>query len=114
MAALASQGADIVWLTSDNPRSEDPGAIIADMRAGLTQANPQVHEHVDRAAAIHAAVAAAGDKDLVLIAGKGHEDYQEIKGVRLPFDDALVVADALRDRSLADISPSEQAKKEQT
>jgi UDP-N-acetylmuramoyl-L-alanyl-D-glutamate--2,6-diaminopimelate ligase len=95
MAAAAERTADVLWLTSDNPRSEAPAAIIADMRAGLT-GRACVHVDVDRRAAIAGALAAARSDDLVLVAGKGHEDYQEIAGVRRPFSDRAIVAELLR------------------
>lgn len=94
MAAAADRVADELWLTSDNPRSEAPEAIIADMRAGLSGRIP-AHEQVDRCVAITAAIRGAGPGDLVLVAGKGHEDYQDIAGVRRPFSDRAVVTDCL-------------------
>lgn len=90
MAAAVERGADLLWLTSDNPRSEDPEQIIADMRAGLA-GTAAVRECADRRAAIEAAVAAAAEGDTVLVAGKGHEDYQEVHGRRRPFSDRDVV-----------------------
>ena len=89
MAAAACAGADEVWLTSDNPRSEDPAAIIDDMLAGVPESAP-VQVCVDRREAIEAAVRSASPRDLVVIAGKGHEDYQEINGQKLPFDDRAI------------------------
>jgi UDP-N-acetylmuramoyl-L-alanyl-D-glutamate--2,6-diaminopimelate ligase len=94
MAAAAERTSDVLWLTSDNPRSEAPAAIIADMRAGLT-GRACVHEEADRRAAISGALAAARPDDLVVVAGKGHEDYQEIAGVRRPFSDRVIVAELL-------------------
>jgi len=87
MGAIASRLADSVVVTSDNPRGEDAQAIIADIIAGM---GANYHVIDDRAAAIDAAVRGAKPEDVVLIAGKGHEDYQEIKGVKLPFADADV------------------------
>ncbi|MBB3047082.1 UDP-N-acetylmuramoyl-L-alanyl-D-glutamate--2,6-diaminopimelate ligase [Litorivivens lipolytica] len=85
MGRVAEQYADRVVLTSDNPRSEIPEAIIADIRNGLSQA--PYSETSDRQLAIEQAIAAAAPGDLVVIAGKGHEDYQETAGKRLPFSD---------------------------
>jgi UDP-N-acetylmuramoyl-L-alanyl-D-glutamate--2,6-diaminopimelate ligase len=86
MAAVAEREADQVVLTSDNPRSEDPMGILRQMSAGLAQpATAQIE--VDRALAIAQAVTAAGARDVLLIAGKGHEDYQEVMGVKKPFSD---------------------------
>jgi len=88
MAAIAEKYAERVYLTSDNPRSEDPLKIIDEATAGFT--NPQaVSIEPDRAAAIRLAVYAATDKDVVLIAGKGHEQYQQLGVQKIPFDDAL-------------------------
>ena len=87
MGEVASRLADSVIVTSDNPRGEDARAIITEIIAGMG-ANYHVIE--DRAAAIDAAVRGAQPDDVVLIAGKGHETYQEIKGVKLPFADADV------------------------
>jgi UDP-N-acetylmuramoyl-L-alanyl-D-glutamate--2,6-diaminopimelate ligase len=96
MAAAAERHADVLWLTSDNPRSEDPARIIAEMRAGLEGRVP-ARDEVDRRLAIEAAVAGAGEHDTVLVAGKGHEDYQEIGGERRPFSDRALVADLMRE-----------------
>jgi UDP-N-acetylmuramoyl-L-alanyl-D-glutamate--2,6-diaminopimelate ligase len=90
MGAVAARNADHVVVTSDNPRGEDPAAIIADIVAGI----PRPHEVIeDRRAAIERAVGMAQPGDIVLLAGKGHETYQEVAGRRLPFSDA---AEALR------------------
>jgi UDP-N-acetylmuramoyl-L-alanyl-D-glutamate--2,6-diaminopimelate ligase len=86
MAAAVEQHADVVWVTSDNPRSEPPQQIAAEILTGFEGRIP-VHVELDRARAIAAAVAEAGSGDVVLVAGKGHEDYQEIGGRRLPFSD---------------------------
>jgi UDP-N-acetylmuramoyl-L-alanyl-D-glutamate--2,6-diaminopimelate ligase len=92
MGDVASRLADHVIVTSDNPRNEDPKAIIDDITAGMG-ANYHVIE--DRAAAIDHAIQHAQAGDVVLIAGKGHESWQEIHGVRLPFSDAEVALRAL-------------------
>jgi UDP-N-acetylmuramoyl-L-alanyl-D-glutamate--2,6-diaminopimelate ligase len=98
MAAAAARHADRVWLTSDNPRSEDPAAIIRDMRDGLgaqTDLPGVVSECLDRGEAICRALRDANPGDVVLIAGKGHETYQEITGVKYDFDDAYVANNIL-------------------
>ncbi|QQL44703.1 UDP-N-acetylmuramoyl-L-alanyl-D-glutamate--2,6-diaminopimelate ligase [Sulfuriroseicoccus oceanibius] len=97
MARAASQWSDIVLLTSDNPRSEEPEVIIDEMARGVVQAN--FKKIVDRREAIKTAVAAAKPNDIVLIAGKGHETYQEVKGERFPFSDRaeVLAADRLRE-----------------
>ena len=99
MARIAAEHSDVVILTSDNPRSEDPEAIIADMLEGLDgEMRERTVTLVDRREAIRYAVDRAAPGDVVLIAGKGHETYQEIKGVRYDFDDREVAREALRAR----------------
>ena len=95
MGGVAARRADGVILTSDNPRDEDPQAILAD----IARAAPGARVIGDRAEAIRAALAEAGVRDVVLIAGKGHETYQEIGGRRLPFSDADCAAAALAARA---------------
>ncbi|MGJ9417957.1 UDP-N-acetylmuramoyl-L-alanyl-D-glutamate--2,6-diaminopimelate ligase [Massilia sp. CMS3.1] len=99
MGAIA-QAADQVIVTSDNPRSEEPGAIIAQIVAGMNaEHGSSRHQAIeDRATAILAAVKQAGKQDVILLAGKGHEPYQEIKGKKLPFSDADHAALALSAR----------------
>lgn len=94
MAAAAARHADAVWVTDDNPRGEDPQAIVDDVLAGFPPAAPVIVEH-ERAAAIAAAIAAADPGDAVLIAGKGHETYQLVAGQRRPFDDRAAARRAL-------------------
>lgn len=103
MAREAVAHADHVILTADNPRSEDPRAIIEEMLAGVDEADrDRVQVIVDRAEAIETACTLARSHDLVLIAGKGHETYQEVKGVRHPFDDREVIRHCLeRETSLS-------------
>jgi UDP-N-acetylmuramoyl-L-alanyl-D-glutamate--2,6-diaminopimelate ligase len=88
MAEVACEHSDKVILTSDNPRSEDPAQIIKDMEAGVSNAARRKYiSIVDRRDAIKTAISLAKPEDIVLIAGKGHEKYQEIKGVKNHFDD---------------------------
>lgn len=90
MARIGARLADRLILTSDNPRSESPEAILDDMEAGLApEAKAKALRITDRRSAIRTAVSLANAGDLVLIAGKGHENYQEIKGERIPFDDKI-------------------------
>jgi len=97
MAAVAGRLADRVVVTSDNPRSETPESIIAQIVTGLDQPGlAKTTVEPDRRAAIGLAVDEAGPGDVVLIAGKGHEDYQEIAGRRTHFDDAEVAGQCLR------------------
>jgi len=99
MGAIAAKLADVSIITSDNPRSEAPLDIIAAIVSGITSERRktigtfQIIE--DRASAIAQAVLSAHATDIVLIAGKGHETYQEIKGVKYPFSDAEVAQRAL-------------------
>jgi len=99
MGAIAARSADQVVLTSDNPRSEEPLAIITDILEGVLGEEQRPGQAplviADRREAIVAAIAGAAAGDVVLIAGKGHEDYQESAGQRVPFSDALVAAEAL-------------------
>lgn len=97
MGAAAQRHADCVVVTSDNPRGEDPDAIIAQILGGMAPSQ-QLHSEADRAAAIAEALAGAGPKDVVLIAGKGHEDYQEIAGVKRAFSDMAEARKALAAR----------------
>ncbi len=97
MGAAAASGADRVVITSDNPRSEDPAAIVAAIERGLPAGAPR-WTIVERAEAIATAIARAGARDVVLIAGKGHEAYQEAGGRRLPFSDLEQARAALAQR----------------
>ena len=86
MAAVAEKNADRVVVTSDNPRSEKPEAIISQVLLGLSH-RESVEVQGDRAKAIAETVATAAPQDVILLAGKGHEDYQEIAGVKHAFSD---------------------------
>jgi UDP-N-acetylmuramoyl-L-alanyl-D-glutamate--2,6-diaminopimelate ligase len=92
----AGSAADLLFVTSDNPRSEDPQAIIDEILGGVSK--PGVVAIPDRRSAIQAAVDAASDGDVVLVLGKGHERSQEIGDRVLPFDDRLVSRTALSER----------------
>ena len=97
MGRAAEELSDICIVTSDNPRSEDPEAICRQISASLRGSN---HETIlDRRAAIRRAVAMAGPGDIVLVAGKGHEDYQEFADRKVPFDDVAEAASAIRGRA---------------
>lgn len=98
MGEVVSRGADRVFVTSDNPRSEDPAAIIQAVVSGLpTEARVRCRLVIDRAEAIERAIESAGPQDVILIAGKGHEKTQQIGSRLLAFDDRLVAAEALAD-----------------
>ena len=109
MGRVAGQGSDVVFITSDNPRTEDPGAIVAQIEEGVAEsgmkkvsfengpafAQPKGYMvELDRARAIRNAVRMATEQDLVLIAGKGHEDYQIIGREKRPFDDRTIAREA--------------------
>lgn len=105
MGAIAGRIADVAVLTSDNPRSEDPTAILRAVEEGIADLLPRAEAvdlaregargylvEADRERAVRVALALAHPRDIVVIAGKGHEDYQEIAGVRRPFDDRALAA----------------------
>jgi UDP-N-acetylmuramoyl-L-alanyl-D-glutamate--2,6-diaminopimelate ligase len=92
MGAAVAARADVAVVTSDNPRNEDPARIVADILAGMPAGQTVI---LDRREAIHTAITLAGPEDIVLLAGKGHEDYQEIHGVKRPFSDLAEARAAL-------------------
>ena len=98
LMGAASQEADIVFITSDNPRSEDPAEIAKQIAHGISRESCDVHFEIDRAQAIASAISMAGRGDIVVIAGKGHEATQEVAGVHYPFNDADVAKLALSHR----------------
>ena len=95
MGAVAQQGADKVVITSDNPRLEEPQVIIDDILSAVSQ--PE-YVHIDRRLAIEYAVQQATMQDIVLIAGKGHETYQDIQGIKQHFSDFEVAQTVLAKR----------------
>ena len=97
MGAIASQKADQVVVTSDNPRSEKPESIVAQILLGLTP-SPTVSVQVDRALAISQVIARAGARDVILLAGKGHEETQEVAGIKRRFSDKHQALQALSTR----------------
>ena len=97
MGAVAERLADEVIVTDDNPRREDGAVIVDDILAGLAWPD-RARVQRDRERAIALALADAGSEDVVLVAGKGHEDYQEVNGVRRPFSDQAVVGALLAER----------------
>jgi len=98
MASVAERLSDKVIVTSDNPRDEEPMAILREVEKGFRGTSHEVY--VDRESAIRRAVELAGPEDLILVAGKGHEDYQEINGERHPFDDVKVTVRAMASREI--------------
>lgn len=102
MGKIAAKYSDMVFVTSDNPRTEDPGLILKDIEAGLVEdgvTSDRYHMIVDRREAIGKAIEMASSGDVVLIAGKGHETYQLIGGVVHDFDDRIVAKEVIRGRS---------------
>jgi UDP-N-acetylmuramoyl-L-alanyl-D-glutamate--2,6-diaminopimelate ligase len=97
MGRAAGEGSDLVVLTSDNPRGEDPEAIIADVLPGLIETGTRFVVEPDRARAIRLAIEAAHPGDIVLLAGKGHEKEQILRHGTIPFDDAKVAAAAIHE-----------------
>ena len=94
MADIACQFSDRVILTSDNPRFEDPQEILNQMQAGVKATDlKKTLTIVDRKEAIKTACVLANPQDIILVAGKGHETYQEVKGVKTDFDDKKILAD---------------------
>jgi UDP-N-acetylmuramoyl-L-alanyl-D-glutamate--2,6-diaminopimelate ligase len=98
MGAAVGRLADYAWLTSDNPRSEEPSAIAKAVEVGLREMDARYEVELDRARAIELAVAKAQAGDVVLVAGKGHEPYQLIGDKTLPFDDRVEARRALSAR----------------
>lgn len=97
MAQVAAEHSDRVILTSDNPRSEDPNAIIHEMETGVpVHQKKKVLSITDRKEAIKTAISLANPEDIILVAGKGHEKYQEISGVKHPFDDKMVLQEMMQ------------------
>ena len=95
MGEIAGRIADYSIVTSDNPRTEDPEAIIKDIEEGISKTKGKYEVIVDRKKAIEKAIAMANKRDLVILAGKGHEPYQEINGVKYPFDERIIVRDII-------------------
>lgn len=95
MARAVEAWSDRIYLTSDNPRTEAPESILADMRSGITNAS-DLYLNIDRRKAIFHALNSTRSGDVLVVAGKGHETYQEVNGVKGPFDDAEVVRDWFR------------------
>jgi UDP-N-acetylmuramoyl-L-alanyl-D-glutamate--2,6-diaminopimelate ligase len=97
MGRTATEIADVSFITSDNPRSEDPSAILAEIETGAREGNGAYVLVIDRREAIGAALDAAAPGDVVLVAGKGHEQGQQFATETIPFDDRTVVLDHLKD-----------------
>ena len=100
MTRVVQQYADFAWATSDNPRGEDVKAIFEDMKTGVSDAS-KIEFVEDRRRAINLAIDAASDGDCILIAGKGHETFQELGDTIIPFDDKRVAEELLKLKGLS-------------
>ncbi len=99
MGEVSGKLADFTIITSDNPRNEEPQAIIDDILIGIKKTKGAYIEVCDRREAIAYAIDHAQKGDIIVLAGKGHEDYQEIKGVKYPMDERVIIADILKERA---------------
>ena len=95
MGEIAGRIADYSIVTSDNPRTEDPEAITKDIEEGISKTKGKYEVIVDRTQAIEKAISMANKKDIVILAGKGHEPYQEINHQKYPFDERIIVKDII-------------------
>ena len=98
MGEVSGKMADLTIITSDNPRDEDPQAIIDDIKIGMAKTDGKYVEIPDRKEAIAYAIHHGEPGDIIVLAGKGHEDYQEINGVKHHFSDSEVVREAFNER----------------
>jgi UDP-N-acetylmuramoyl-L-alanyl-D-glutamate--2,6-diaminopimelate ligase len=99
MGEVSGRLADLTIITSDNPRFEEPEAIIADIVTGIEKTGGAYVKITDRKEAIAYAIEHGEPGDIVILAGKGHEDYQEIKGKKYPMDERVLIAEILQERS---------------
>ena len=97
MGEVSGRLADLTIITSDNPRFEDPEAIIEDIKTGIAKTTGKHVDITDRKEAIKYAIKNAEDGDIVVLAGKGHEDYQEIKGVKYPMDERVLISEVVKE-----------------
>ena len=98
MGEVSGSLADLTIITSDNPRFEEPQAIIDDIKQGIAKTNGAYVEMIDRKEAIRYAITHGQPGDVIVLAGKGHEDYQEIKGKKYPMDERDLIADVLAEQ----------------
>jgi UDP-N-acetylmuramoyl-L-alanyl-D-glutamate--2,6-diaminopimelate ligase len=99
MGEISGKLADLTVITSDNPRFEEPQRIIDDIKVGIGRTNGEYVEIIDRREAIKYVIEHGQPGDIIVLAGKGHEDYQEIKGVKYPMDERVIIQDILNERS---------------
>ena len=95
MGEIAGRLADYTIVTSDNPRTEDPEAIVEQIKEGIEKTKGKFEVIVDRKEAIAKAIKMMNKRDIVILAGKGHETYQEINGEKFPFDERVIVKEIL-------------------
>ena len=93
MGEISGKIADYTIITSDNPRTEDPQKIVDQIEEGIKKTKGKYEVVVDRVEAIEHAIKMANKRDIIILAGKGHEPYQEINGVKHPFDERIIVRD---------------------
>ena len=93
MGEISGKIADYTIITSDNPRTEDPQKIVDQIEEGIKKTKGKSEVVVDRVEAIERAIKMANKRDIIILAGKGHEPYQEINGVKHPFDERIIVRD---------------------
>ena len=92
---MAGRLADLTIITSDNPRNEEPQAIIDDIKTGIAKTDGTYVEIIDRKDAIRYAIRHGEPGDIIVLAGKGHEDYQEIRGKKYPMDERVLISEIL-------------------
>lgn len=101
MGEVSGRLADLTVITSDNPRFEEPQAIIDDIKTGIAKTDGKYIEICDRKEAIAYAIDNGQPGDIIVLAGKGHEDYQEIRGVKHPMDERVLIAQILKERGIS-------------
>ncbi len=99
MGEISGRLADLTIITSDNPRFEEPQDIIDDIKTGMARTEGAYVEICDRKEAIRYAIAHGQEGDIIILAGKGHEDYQEIRGVKYPMDERVLIREILEEDS---------------
>jgi len=97
MGEVSGRLADFTIITSDNPRFEDPLAIMADIETGIAKTNGKYISIADRKEAIKYAIEHGQPRDIIVLAGKGHEDYQEIEGKKYPMDERVLIQEVLQE-----------------
>ena len=97
MGEVSGRLADLTIITSDNPRFEEPQAIIDDIKTGIGRTAGKYVEIINRRDAIRYAIENGREGDIIVLAGKGHEDYQEIEGVKYPMDERVLIAEVMEE-----------------